>query len=406
MVSYKDFILPRSADPVFSTSTPDTTVARRAKLTAWASVLALCLSGCATLPSNGPTVSQVTKGEQSATAAVPYRIVEIDPVNAAIPAPTDNLGLLRLAALSATDPRPARTDLIRAGDTLTISVFEVGIALFSGQSASLGVVTSRPPTASTQMVTLQVREDGTIDLPYIGRMTAANTYPEALASQIKARLRGLSEHPDVLVTLTDSLENITIVSGAVARPGRVKLTSARERLLDAVALAGGTNVAPADAEIRLIRGQKSFTARLGEVRNEDLANVSLLPGDRVEVVRAPKTYTVFGAIDKITQIPFETPQVSLAEALARATGPSDSRANPRGIYVFRWERGENGAPPTPLVYHINLLKPDSYFLAQTFQMHDKDVVLVANSNSNMTQKFVGLINQLFSPALAVRYASQ
>jgi polysaccharide export outer membrane protein len=94
----------------------------------------------------------------------------------------------------------------------------------------------------------------------------------------------------------------------------------------------------------------------------------------------------------------ETAQVTLAEALARVSGPADARANARAVYLLRLEKGENGAPPTALVYHIDLMKPQSYFLAQTFQMHDKDTILFANSSANVVQKLVGMVNQLFSPA--------
>lgn len=53
-----------------------------------------------------------------------------------------------------------------------------------------------------------------------------------------------------------------------------------------------------------------------------------------------------------------------------------------------------------------MLKADTYFLTQMFKMRDKDVILYANSSSNLAQKMVSLLNLLFSPALTVRYATQ
>lgn len=53
-----------------------------------------------------------------------------------------------------------------------------------------------------------------------------------------------------------------------------------------------------------------------------------------------------------------------------------------------------------------MLKPESYFLAQMFVVKDRDVILFSNSSSNITQKMLGLLSQLFSPALSIRYATQ
>ncbi|MFX4925960.1 hypothetical protein ABTC31_20465, partial [Acinetobacter baumannii] len=77
--------------------------------------------------------------------------------------------------------------------------------------------------------------------------------------------------------------------------------------------------------------------------------------------------TVFGATDKVSQLFFDARDLSLSEAIARASGPSDSRANPRGVFLFRLERDPDNKP-VAVVYHLNMLQPSSYFLAQTFRM--------------------------------------
>ena len=366
--------------------------------------LSVALSGCASLPANAPTVGQVRKAAQPvASASAPYRLVTIDADVLRAQAGVQNLGLLQLGALS-SDAAPMRADMIRKGDTLTIAIFEVGVSLFGGAPA-LGADASRAPTAGTQTVVTQVREDGTVDLPYIGTVKAAGTYPEALSATLKQRIRRFSESPDVLVTISDSLENVVYIGGAVSRSGRFRLTAAHERLLDALALAGGSPVDVNDLQVTLVRGSHTVSAPLNQIGAGDLANLPLLAGDRISLERARASYTVFGATDRVNQIPFEARQVNLAEAIARAAGPADSRANPRGVYLFRLEKGEDGKAQ-PVVYQINMLKPESYFLAQQFAMRDKDVILFANSSTNAIQKGLGLLSQLFSPALAVRTATQ
>jgi polysaccharide export outer membrane protein len=365
----------------------------------------LALAGCASLPANAPTVHQITKAAKAESSAqIPYRLVPIDAGVIDHLGAAQDPGLYALAAL-AGDPAPQRADLIRKGDTLTIAVFEVGVSLFGAPTVTTAADSGRAPVANVQTLVAMVREDGSIDLPYVGRMQAGGMYPEQLAAMIKSRMRPLSESPDVIVNITDSLETAVYIGGAVSRPGRFRLTTAHEHLLDALALAGSSPLDVNELEVTLVRGAHTVSVPLNQIGMGDPANLRLLPGDRISLQRVRQSYTVFGATDKVSQVPFEAREVSLAEALARAGGPADSRANPRGIYIFRLEKSDDGKPRAT-VYQLNLLQPDAYFIAQKFAMRDKDVILFANSSTNALQKALGLLSQLFSPAVAVRTATQ
>jgi polysaccharide export outer membrane protein len=355
-------------------------------------VLALLLAGCATLPTNAPTAKQVERSAASPKATLDYRIVDIDAQTALTP-PANATGLLELEALSALGSQ-GRTDLIRKGDTLAVKIFEVGVSLFASPATTAGAAN---PVANAENFSLHVKDDGTVELPYIGQFQAAGTYPDALAQQIKGRLRAYSESPEAMVAIAETVENTAYVSGAVTRSGRYRLTPARERLLDVLALAGGPSIGADDAELRIVRGQKAAAVALDELQPEDLANIIVMPEDRIEIRKRRKTYTVFGATEKVSQVPFEAQSLSLAEAVARVGGPSDSRANPRGVFLFRFQRDKPGDPPRPVVYRLDLMKAESYFLAQLFQMQDKDVVLFANADANLPSKFISMLNQLFSP---------
>lgn len=377
-------------------------IARMAKLLGIV-MSAFALSACVSLPSNGPTALQIRKGvAKSDAATLPYTIVPIKAETVQQLRPLEDLGVAALGALAEQQP-PARSDLIRRGDTLSISVFEVGVNLFGGTSAGLVAEPTRTPSAVTQTFTTQVREDGQVILPYIGPVNAAGKYPETLADTIKQRLRRFSESPDVLVNLADSLENVVYIGGAVSKSGRYRLTSAHERLLDLLSLAGGSPLDVNELQLTLVRGDRSVAVRLNQIGAGDRANLALMPGDRIELLRARQSYTVFGATDKVSQVPFEARTVSLAEAIARVSGPSDTRANPRAIFVFRLEKDKDGVVRAT-VYQLDMLSPETYFLAQMFPMQDKDVVLFANSSANAIQKFFGLLNQLSSPALSVLFA--
>ena len=363
---------------------------------------ALSLSACASLPTGGPTVHQITRESRSGQMIVPFTLVKLDADalrNA--PSPLDP-GIAKMAGLAA-DPGPKRADMILPGDTLSISIFEVGISLFGGAAAP--ATAPRTPTAAAQVLTIEVREDGFIILPYIGQVMAAGAYPEELAGVIRRHLKPYSENPEVSVNVASSVENVVYVGGAVAKSGRYRLTAAHEHLLDVLALAGGSAIDPNALEVRLQRGKQNVTAPLNRISPGDPADLPIYPGDRIQLVRVRQSYTVFGASDKVSQVYFDAKDISLAEAIARTAGPSEYRANPRGVFLCRYETGSDGELK-PVVYQLNMMKIDAYFLAQRFSMRDKDVVLFASASGTMTQKLVGLLSSLFTPVATVRYATQ
>jgi polysaccharide export outer membrane protein len=92
------------------------------------------LCGCASLPSNGPTVPAIKESAQGDHNTLGFKIVDIDAQNVNNAPVRNELGLIQLGAMSA-NPLPARTDQIQRGDVLTIAIYEVGVSLFGGSSA-------------------------------------------------------------------------------------------------------------------------------------------------------------------------------------------------------------------------------------------------------------------------------
>lgn len=368
------------------------------------------LSGCASLPSNGPTASRIESVAQSSANQLGFSVVAIAPDTLPAPRPESQVAAQRLTALAAATPRE-RSDIIRRGDTLSVAIYEVGISLFGPPAPQAGA-SPGTPTATGQQISVQVDEDGRIALPYVGRLEVAGLTPELLSGILQARLKPYSQSPQVSIAIAESLANSAYVSGAVAQPGRYRLPPVPQRLLDIVTLAGGASVPSDEAELRLARGTSVATIRLGDLKPEDAGNIRVVPGDRIEILRRPRSFTVFGAADKAAQVPFETSELSLAEAIARAGGPSDARANASGIFLFRYEQAPvaddpaTPAEPRPVIYRLNMLDPASYFLAQRIAMHDKDVIVFANAAGNIPSKFISLLNQLFSPVVTARVLTQ
>jgi len=91
----------------------------------------------------------------------------------------------------------------------------------------------------------------------------------------------------------------------------------------------------------------------------------------------------------------------LAQAIARAGGLQDQRADAVGVFVFRFEEPEAiGIAPrkgivdpegkVPVVYHADLRNPITFLVAQGFPIHNKDVLYVSNAPIAEAQKILNM----------------
>lgn len=375
------------------------------------------LSGCATLPSSGPTKPEVLH-DRDGMEIMGFRIVDIDTpmsVTTAAAVPAAPPALAQLAQEGAVDT-------VGPGDVLSVNIFEVGQGLFSGNVTTLGNDTGtgyNPQVGNAGITGVPVDRDGAITLPYAGRIVVGGLTPVQIQAKVQSSLKGLSANPQALVSVRRNITNTVVVLGVVARPGHQELTLAQDHLLDAIAEAGGTGQQPQeDMVVRFSRGGRSVEQLLSTIKSGSPDDLRLLPGDRIQVVRRPQSFTVFGAT-RVSQVNFDNPTLTLAEALARATGPADERADASAIFIFRYARAEDGAPiipdpkapltagvMPPTIYRLNMLRPASYFLAQNFVMRDKDVVYIANARSNRLAKLVAILNQLISPIVTAKVLTQ
>ncbi|HMI20225.1 MAG TPA: polysaccharide biosynthesis/export family protein [Sphingomonas sp.] len=356
------------------------------------------LAGCASLPSSGPTASEIRRGTQDQNQ-LGFKIVDID-------GPLLQQIVARDAAADAAQPtlsslaRDGRNDVVGPGDLLSIGIYEVGVSLFGSSADSGGV--ADPSARAETFPEVIVDRDGTITLPYVGRLNVAGHSTTEIEAMIVRGLKGKSQTPQALVSIKQNISSTVYVAGDVHQPGRYNLTLQSERLLDAIALAGGATNSAEDTVVRFNRGSQFLEERLGRIRAGAADDLMLVPGDRVELLKRPRSFISLGATGKVEQTDFETGEVSLAEAVARAGGPTDSVADPSAVFLFRYDPAAPGGTERPIIYRLNMLQPASYFLAQRFAVRDKDVIYIANAAANRPAKMVNIINQLFSPFVAAR----
>lgn len=353
--------------------------------------LAMSLSACATLPSSGPTGSQIQDDIQDPESLVPMKIVEV--VDAASIPAARAPHTLPLAELA-----PPPTDMVGPGDVLNIAIYEAGVTLFGGVSApAMAEGPTINPSVSVQTLPpSRVDDNGNITVPYAGSLHVVGKTVSEIEQLIRTSLKGLSQNPQVLVTLSKVITNSVILSGEVAQPGRLVLQTNRETLSDVIALAGGYRGSAKDLTLRVFRRDEHFDIRLSDLVDNPVTDIRAYPGDRYMLINDPRSYSVLGASGRVNQLPFSSSEISLVEAIATAGGSHPNLGDAGAIFVFRYVPDEQGEL-SPVVYHINMMNAGSFFLAQRFQVRDKDVLYFGNSAANQPTKMIQLISQLFSP---------
>lgn len=369
--------------------------ARTSRTFAGIAALSVLLGGCASLPISGPTGNQILKEQRDPATGLTFNLIPVVDF-ADLPVVAD----LPPVALD-SQPIPP-TDLIGPGDRLAISIYESGVPLFAPNGLSLNSATGGVEGAArlTNLPPMRVDDQGDIRFPFVGRMQAAGRTPVELQAAIRQALRGMSQNPHVVVAIAESLTNSVIIGGEVARAGRLVLQTNRETLGDAVSLAGGYRGDPKDLLVRIERRGGTQDFRLTDVMSGPGRDMLVRPGDRIDVIRQPLSFTVMGGAGRVDQLPFPTAAVSLAEAIALSGGANPNTGDAKAVFVFRLIPGADGKL-VPTVYHINMMRAGSLFLSQRFPMQDKDVLYVGNAAFNQPAKMTQVLSQLFSPVLSV-----
>jgi len=356
-------------------------------------VASAALSGCATLPSSGPTGSQITHEAKAPQGDPDFHIVEVS-ASADLPA------LPERPPVFARDAPAPPTDLIGPGDLLDIAIYEAGVGLFANPARSQLAPGLEPTTQVEKLPPSRVDDNGYVRVPFAGALLASGHTTSQLEAMIRQALRGMSQDPQVIVTIRENITNSVVVGGEVAKPGRIVLSTNRETLSDAIAIAGGYKGDSKDYSVRIQRRDLNTELRLSDILSGPDRDLRVFPGDKIAVIRAPRSFSVMGAPGKVDLMPFNTPAITLAEAVAQAGGPNPDMGDPQAIFVFRFVKDANGQDK-PTVYHLNMMKPQAYFLSQRFIMRDKDVLYVGNAQANQPAKLIQIISQLFTPIVTV-----
>lgn len=366
------------------------------------SLSALVVTGCAQLPTAGPSVKEVEEGTAGAAARQLVQVVDVDDAVA-----RHLLSQRRQRSFAdALGAEAAADGVVGAGDVLEVTIWEAPPATLFGSAADprSGVSTARPATLPEQVVD----REGTIVVPFAGNVRALGQTSAKIAADITQRLRGKANQPEVLVRMTRRASAAVTVVGEVVNSLRMPLTPSGERVLDALAAAGGVRQPVTKMMLQVTRGDAWHSMPLDQVIRDPRQNVPLKPGDVVTALFQPYSFTALGATGRNEEIAFEAQGISLAQALARAGGLVDARSNPQGVFLFRfesagaldWPRQPAATTPeglVPVVYRLDLRDPASFFAMQSFAINHKDVLYVSNAPAVELQKFLNLVFSIAYP---------
>jgi polysaccharide biosynthesis/export protein len=372
------------------------------------------LGGCA-LPVAGPESWDITSGQSDPENLV-YGLVRLTPRTVAILAENNPQ-----IAGEFGDRRGPETLRFGVGDVLSITIFESGPG---------GLFT--PPTAGVSNSVIipnqSVDDRGNISVPYAGSIRARGRTAIEVQQAIVDALKNAALKPQVVVSMVDQRSSSYSVLGEVRAAGRFAVSASGERILDAIARAGGLSGQGNESWVVFEREGRRALVPFGAIVDVPANNIYVRAHDIIYVFREPQTFLAFGAVGAsagggvgaITltggglgtrggQLPFDAWRITLSEALAKTNGLSDLTANPSSVFLYRGETrhvaellgvdcSKFDGPIIPIIYNIDMRNPAGFFLASKFEMRNKDVIYVSNASSIESAKLMSFIRLVVGTA--------
>jgi polysaccharide export outer membrane protein len=266
---------------------------------------------------------------------------------------------------------------------------------------------SVPAIEELRTRTVRISGDGTIALPFVGKLKAAGLTEEQLQQGLVERLKEYMHSPRVIVFVKEYRSRQVAVLGAVARPGLYTVTNGADTLMDLLSQAGG--IAPgADPKLYFIPAEPAESDRGTQIAsslpqnilqqdpallilkrtepilidvkqlsfggNQQYLSLQVRPGD-VIMVPGGGQVMVEGWVEKPGAYPV-TPGLTVAGAVIAAGGQLYP-ADPNAVKVIRPDRGGN---KTVLLADLEKIKHGD---APDIPLQSGDIIDVAAQTSKL-----------------------
>lgn len=345
------------------------------------------LAACS-IPRGAALQSEVLRGQTDDTAD--FQVVHVTRTTAAQVAhwpPTGWPGAYRWLPNSSG----ANSPLIASGD-------KISLVIWDPQANSLIAAEGQ---RSVTLPNLTVSPEGTLFVPYVGDVSVRGKTPSQVRTEIETALAPTVPSAQVQLTVeVGRLNSVDIVTG-VGRAGTYPLMDRNTTILSLIAQAGGVETTLRNPLVRLIRDGHTYEIRSESLFSEASKNVLMKGGDKIFVEEDRRFFTALGASGREDLIYFDRDEVTAMEALSRAGGLVDARADPKGILVLRnydakaLRRDGSGPKKSQVVFAIDLTSAAGLFAARSFKINPHDTVLVTESPMVVTSSVIGLIGSAF-----------
>jgi polysaccharide export outer membrane protein len=382
---------------------------------------AVALASCsAYLPVDGPENRTIQRGATESSyndrgsVAVDYVLVDINPTVLQEQVDAGPGSLFRTFG-SVNNGAPVIN--VGVGDVVVVSVFESSAGgLFIPAEAGVrpGNFVTLPPQT--------VDRSGNISVPFAGPVKAAGRSLGEIQKDIEQKLANRAIEPQVIVAFAEQkATEVAVIGDVVNAANKFNIRQGGERVLDMVSRAGGIKYPGYETFVTLQRKDRRSTVYFPTLVNHPNENIYVAPGDAIYLYREQQKFVAVGAVGTsgqtfglTSQFSFDQERLSLNEAIARAGGLIDGRANPAGVYLYRAEFREALAKMgldlsqfpedqkmIPTVYRANFRDPSAFFFTQRFVMRNRDVIYVANADSVEVDKFLDHVRHITSTVSGV-----
>jgi polysaccharide biosynthesis/export protein len=309
----------------------------------------------------------------------------------------------RYGALPQRNQREVRA---RIGDLVLVTIFEAGSGGLFTSPQSAGAAGGGGNFINLPAQPVDV--NGNITVPYAGSIRVAGRPFTAVQKEIEEKLKDRAIEPQAILTLSAERASTVSILGSVKSGGQFPVRNTRMRILDAIAQAGGVDGAAQSLEVVLQRDGQASRVSMRRLVLDSSANTSVLPGDTIFVQPNSRAVNVFGATGESTRVIIDVDNLTLTDALTRAKGFSDARADVSSVFILRMEdrkaipaSTENlvhfTSQKVPTVYHIRYDTPGGIFIGNHMKVRSGDVVYVSNAAGVQTRKLLEMINLVLRP---------
>ncbi|GAA4939797.1 polysaccharide export protein [Halioxenophilus aromaticivorans] len=296
----------------------------------------------------------------------------------------------------AETPSPSREleDLISSynytvapGDVLTITVWEhpeltIPAGSFRGAEES----------------GTEVKSDGTIFYPYAGSLQVGGLTTSEISAMVRDRLAAVIRNPQVDVRVAAFRSQKVFLSGAVAQPGTIPISTIPLTLIDAIEQLGGLSDDADWERVVFARDGVQQLISLRDIYEKGEMGTNLLLRDQ-DVIHIPRydanKIFVLGEVNLPGSLFVSRNGTTLAEALSESRGINENRADGRGVYVLRntsIDKDDAGYPVYKAqVFHLNAASAVGFMLADQFPLKPRDVVYVSAAPIARWNRFLSLL---------------